>query len=43
LSDILEDATQERGEAGYFAGAEEGEGVVLDDGRPVGLVGVKGM
>ena len=34
-------ALQERREGGHLAGAEEGEGVGLDGGRPVAVVGVE--
>lgn len=40
---IVEDAAQERGEGGDLAGTQEGEGVVLDQGGPVGGVGVQGV
>jgi hypothetical protein len=40
LADVFEDAAQEGGERGHLAVAEQGERVGLDDGRPVGLVGV---
>jgi hypothetical protein len=43
LPDVLDDAAQESGEGGYFARAEQGEGVVLDGGGPVGGVRVEGM
>jgi hypothetical protein len=40
---VFEDAVEEGGEGGDFARAEEGKSVVLDRGRPVGVVGVEGM
>lgn len=43
MADVLEDAVEERGEGGDFAGAEEVEGVVLDERRPVGVVGLEGV
>lgn len=38
---VFDDALEEGGEARYFAGAEEGEGMVLDERRPVGAVGIE--
>lgn len=43
MADVVEDAAEEGGEGGYLAGAEEGEGVGLDGGGPVGRVGVEGV
>lgn len=43
MADVLEDAVQQRGEGGDFAGAEEVEGVGLDERRPVGVVGLEGV
>lgn len=36
VADVFEDAAEEVGEGGYLSGAEEGEGVGLDGGWPVG-------
>ena len=43
VADVLEDAGEEGGKCSDFAGAEEIEGVGLDEGRPVALVGVEGV
>jgi hypothetical protein len=43
VADIIEDAAQERGEGGNFPGTQEGQGMVLDEGWPVGDVCVKGV
>lgn len=43
MADVVEDAAEEGGEGGDLAGAEEGEGVGLDGGGPVGRVGVEGV
>lgn len=43
VANVLEDTSEEGREGGDFAGAEEVEGVGLDEGRPVALVGVKGV
>lgn len=40
LADVFDNAAEEGWEGGYLAGAEQGESVGLDGGRPVGLVGV---
>ncbi len=41
VADIFEDSVQKGWEGGDLAGAEEGKGMVLDDGGPVGRVGVE--
>lgn len=43
VPDILDDAAEEGGERGYLAGTKERQGVILNNGGPVGLVGVERM
>jgi hypothetical protein len=43
LADVVEHPAHQGGECGDLAGAEQGQGVVLYEGRPVGRVRVEGV
>ena len=43
MTDVVEYSSEELRECGAFASAEECEGVGLDCGWPVGVVGVQGV